>query len=392
MRTSAVLAPLGAQRVLVALCDRRLDDRVPLFVHPTARVHRFTSLSTMTSYLSSHSCDAVVLDLAQPSAAIFATIAAVRGANAHVPVLVLSDEATEPFVADRARGLCFARRPESDEALESLLDRVIAVDQHALEEDAGGDGADEAIYQSQVIVSTRALHRRFDAALAETHVVFQPVVSLRDRRVCAFESLMRCRHEAFPNPLVLFDAAERLSRLEELGRRARALTARELSRAPEDVIFLVNVHVRDLFDEELCSDASPLAALSHRVVFELTERASAHDIDGVAERVAALRERGYRIAIDDLGAGYSGLSALSLLEPEIVKIDMSIVRDVHRSRTKQRVVRSLLELARELGARVICEGIECAEERDALVELGCDWFQGYFFARPAAAFPEVRFE
>jgi EAL domain-containing protein (putative c-di-GMP-specific phosphodiesterase class I) len=98
---------------------------------------------------------------------------------------------------------------------------------------------------------------------------------------------------------------------------------------------------------------------------------------------------GFRIAIDDLGAGYAGLTSFALLEPEIVKLDMTLVRDVHLNSTKQKLVRSMTQLAHDMGMMVVGEGVETAAERDALVNLGCDLLQGYLFAKPNMAFPAV---
>jgi len=109
----------------------------------------------------------------------------------------------------------------------------------------------------------------------------------------------------------------------------------------------------------------------------------------IQERMAALRARGYRIAVDDLGAGYAGLSSLASLQPEVVKLDMSLVRGVDQQPIKQRLVASLQTLGGPLGIRVVAEGVETQAERDTLIAIGCDLFQGYLFAKPARAFPTV---
>jgi EAL domain-containing protein (putative c-di-GMP-specific phosphodiesterase class I) len=118
------------------------------------------------------------------------------------------------------------------------------------------------------------------------------------------------------------------------------------------------------------------------VVLEITERSSLDKLDNVQQRVAALRRMGFRIAIDDLGAGYAGLTTFAQLEPEIVKLDMSLVRDVHTNGTKRKVVRSMTQLAREIGAMVVAEGVENEDELATVVDLGCDFVQGFYFARP----------
>jgi EAL domain-containing protein (putative c-di-GMP-specific phosphodiesterase class I) len=111
----------------------------------------------------------------------------------------------------------------------------------------------------------------------------------------------------------------------------------------------------------------------------------------VQARVARLRAMGFRIAVDDLGAGYAGLTSFAQLEPEVVKLDMSLVRNVHEQPTKQTLVRTMITMCHELGMQVVAEGIETAAERDAIVAAGCDLMQGYFFAKPGQAFPPATF-
>jgi EAL domain-containing protein (putative c-di-GMP-specific phosphodiesterase class I) len=125
------------------------------------------------------------------------------------------------------------------------------------------------------------------------------------------------------------------------------------------------------------------------VVLEITERSSLDEVKDARRRVAALREMGFRIAVDDLGAGYAGLSSFTLLEPEIVKLDMSLIRDIHITSTKQKVVRSMTALSKDMGMTVVAEGVETQAERDCLVDLGCDLLQGFLFAKPGRAFPGV---
>jgi len=106
-------------------------------------------------------------------------------------------------------------------------------------------------------------------------------------------------------------------------------------------------------------------------------------------RTKRLRDLGFKLAIDDLGAGYAGLTTFAHIEPEVAKIDMSLVRNVHREPTKRRLIQSLGSFCHDMGIQLICEGVETGEERDALLELGCDLHQGYLFGKPATPFPHV---
>jgi EAL domain-containing protein (putative c-di-GMP-specific phosphodiesterase class I) len=229
----------------------------------------------------------------------------------------------------------------------------------------------------------------FERVLRETYLVFQPIVDFAAQRTFGFEALLRCRVDGFQSPLRVIELAESVARTDMLGRRIRALAAEALPALAEDVLLFVNLHSSDLLDDKLFDPIGPLARFANRVVLEITERATVSEIPDLQMRVSSLRQLGYRIAVDDLGAGYAGLSSFALLEPDLVKLDMSLVRNIHQSAVRQRMVASMVGLCRDLGNRVVTEGVETVAERDVLAALGCSLMQGYFFARPSAPFPEV---
>ena len=185
--------------------------------------------------------------------------------------------------------------------------------------------------------------------------------------------------------------AEELGRISELDARIRTQVAREIPQAPAGALFMVNVHPRSLLDPKLFDGDDPLRAHSERVVLEITERSSLSETPDLAQVVGRLRDMGYRLAVDDLGAGYASLTSIALLMPNFVKFDMELVRDVHSSPTKAKLIRGMGALCEELEVRTVAEGIETPEERDCLIQLGCDLLQGYLFARPARGFaaPEI---
>jgi EAL domain-containing protein (putative c-di-GMP-specific phosphodiesterase class I) len=221
-------------------------------------------------------------------------------------------------------------------------------------------------------------------------MAYHPILRAADGQVYGYEALLRSKEASLPHPGAVLDAAERLNMLDVLGRTIRERSAGAMQDAPEGTVLFVNLHTTDLLDPMLMSPETPLSKIARNVVLEITERASLDQVKDVRARVAALREMGFRIAVDDLGAGYAGLTSFALLEPEIVKLDMTLVRDVHLNSTKQKLVRSMTQLAHDMGMMVVGEGVETAEERDALVHLGCDLLQGFLFARPNAAFPTVK--
>jgi EAL domain-containing protein (putative c-di-GMP-specific phosphodiesterase class I) len=228
----------------------------------------------------------------------------------------------------------------------------------------------------------------FRHALESLWIAFQPIVSASGRAVIGYEALLRSDAAALPAPSHVLEAAERLDALQELGRLVRLRAVEPIRETNEELLLFVNLHPRDLMDPELIDPRSPLAAIAHRVVLEITERASLSGLDNLQRTVATLRALGFRIAIDDLGAGYAGLTSFALLEPEIVKIDMTLTRGIDRSPVKQKLVGSMSALCREMGMTIVTEGVETADERDMLVALGCDLLQGYLYARPGRAFPQ----
>jgi EAL domain-containing protein (putative c-di-GMP-specific phosphodiesterase class I) len=205
----------------------------------------------------------------------------------------------------------------------------------------------------------------------------------------AYEALVRTEEPSLRSPANLFDAAGRLRRTSELGRRIRGLSADLLPRAPESALLFVNLHPADLEDDELFAPTGALTPFARRVVLEITERTALEGIPGLRGRVDRLRELGFRIAVDDLGAGYAGLSSFAALEPDVVKADMSLIRGIEASSVKQKLVAAIAALARDLRVQLVAEGVETAAEYACVSSLGADAVQGYFFARPGRGFPLV---
>jgi EAL domain-containing protein (putative c-di-GMP-specific phosphodiesterase class I) len=227
----------------------------------------------------------------------------------------------------------------------------------------------------------------FERALDSLYIAYQPIVAWSTKSVYAYEALLRCREPSLPHPGAVLDAAERLGRVHELGRVIRAKAIRPSEPVPEGVLLFLNLHPSDLLDDQLFMPDGELSTIATRVVLEITERASLDGIRDVRSRIASLRKLGFRIAVDDLGAGYAGLTSFTLLEPDIVKLDMALVRNVHQEPKKRTVVRTMISMCKELGIVVTSEGIETPEEREELARAGCDLMQGYLFARPSDAFP-----
>jgi EAL domain-containing protein (putative c-di-GMP-specific phosphodiesterase class I) len=227
----------------------------------------------------------------------------------------------------------------------------------------------------------------FERALDTMWIAFQPIVG-KEGVIFGYEALLRSDEPTLPHPGAVIGAAERLDRLTELGRRIRALAAKAFEGMGDDKLLFVNLHPADLLDPALVAPEMPLTQIARRVVLEITERAAIDDIKDVRARIGALRTMGYRIAVDDLGAGYAGLASFATLEPEFVKFDMSLIRDVHTSTIRRKLIGAMTTLCRDMGMRVVAEGIEVVEERDTVLDLGVELFQGYLLGRPGRPFPK----
>lgn len=240
--------------------------------------------------------------------------------------------------------------------------------------------------KASALVTTKTL---IDA-LETLWLAVQPIVRPSGQSVQAYEALMRTRHPVLGDPMSLLAASEKLSMHNAVGRAVRRLAARLVPELADGIDLFVNLHPRDLLDSDLFAKTAPLSTHARRVVLEITERASLREVGDVLTRVAELKGLGFRIAIDDLGAGYAGLSSFAMLKPEFVKIDLSLVHDVDSDPVKQMLIRSIVDLGRGLEIGVIAECVETVAERETLATLGCDLLQGYLFARPAKPFPSVR--
>jgi EAL domain-containing protein (putative c-di-GMP-specific phosphodiesterase class I)/ActR/RegA family two-component response regulator len=240
------------------------------------------------------------------------------------------------------------------------------------------------------------LEAAFGRALEGLLLLGQPIVGQR-LEPYAHEALVRSREPLLPGPGELLEAAERLRRLPDLGRAIRRLGADLVSQGSVPGLLFVNLHPLDLADDDLVSPGAPLSAVADRVVLEVTERARLDAVPRVGERIAQLRSLGFRIALDDLGAGYAGLNTFAALAPDFVKLDMELVRGSDRDPLKRKLIQSMAGLCREMDMKVVAEGIETVAEREVVVQAGCELLQGFLIARPApfasgvlAAFPADR--
>jgi EAL domain-containing protein (putative c-di-GMP-specific phosphodiesterase class I) len=208
---------------------------------------------------------------------------------------------------------------------------------------------------------------------------FQPLVSLSTGRILGFEALSRFPEPPGRGPEAWFAQAARVG----LGARLEAAALRAaLSKPgrPAGTFLSINVAPSTISAPEV---QAVLPEDMSGLVVEITEHELADNLDQLVQELASLRERGARIAVDDAGAGYSGLQQVMRIQPDVIKLDRSLVMNLHEDPAKEALIDSFVRFARRTGASVCAEGIETMEELKLLADLDVTYGQGYVLARPA---------
>lgn len=224
---------------------------------------------------------------------------------------------------------------------------------------------------------------------------FQPVVDGRSETVVGHECLVRAHHPEdgrliSPGELIGWARDENLLFMFDRVCREIHIARAAASGVGDDHLFLVNFLPSVIYEPEFCLRTTVGAIEGtglrpEQIVFEVVETEAIDDHDHLHDILCYYRKHGFQVALDDLGAGYSGLSLMADLDPDLIKIDRGVVARADRSEGHAEVCRAIIGLARSRGRRVLAEGIETASQRDFMRTLGVDMMQGYFFGRPAAA-------
>lgn len=235
------------------------------------------------------------------------------------------------------------------------------------------------------------------AALAHTiehrlvSSVFQPIVDLHTGQVSGYEALSRPSPESmFANAEQMFSAAEGNPLGWQLEGLARECALNAASGWPAGVILFVNSSPEIVSDprfaRQIAREVRSTRGLSpSRLVLEITERCKDREFDGLSRTIETLRRSGFHIAIDDVGAGTSGLNRITSLKPEWLKLDRELVDHIDRDKVRQHLIRFLVCFGKLSSIRVVAEGIERIEELDTLIDLEVHYGQGYLLAKPNAA-------
>jgi EAL domain-containing protein (putative c-di-GMP-specific phosphodiesterase class I) len=345
--------------------------------------------AAVLSQLQSTRYDVLLADVMLPHLDPLALLRAVRRRDLDVPLLLVSDAAGDglALVAVEQGALCRLAKPVTSELLcESLtyaskLHALARLRRQALEVLGG---------QWSQMGDRAALEVAFERAFDRLSIAFQPIVSWSSRRVIGHEALLRSSDPQLPDPASVLAVAERLSRIDQIGRLVRERVARSMAKAPAEYVF-VNLHPHEMLDSDLFSAAAPLSQFAKRVVLEISEHALLDGIEHLDSRAEALRKLGFHLAMDNLGAGYPGLSSFARLRPEFVKYDLSLVRGADQKPAQVEILAAMTSLFSSMNTRVIAAGIESIAERDAMLKAGVDLLQGFAFCRPESAYRQPEF-
>ncbi|MEO6877067.1 MAG: EAL domain-containing protein, partial [Gemmatimonadaceae bacterium] len=213
------------------------------------------------------------------------------------------------------------------------------------------------------------------------YIDYHPIVVTDTLEIFGYEALARGVMRSLRSPEVMFDVAAEADLIWELSRlcRSRAIEGVETRLRPNELLFL-NVDPHDFSDPAFNENE---VKHPERVVIEITERTAIKDYPKFRERLKIFRERGFRFAVDDAGSGYAGLGSIANLEPDFIKLDISLINGIDTNFIKQNLVETMVKFSNDHGAMVIAEGVEKSEEFEAVKALGVHLVQGFFLHRPS---------
>ncbi|MBW0148920.1 EAL domain-containing protein [Marinobacter arenosus] len=213
---------------------------------------------------------------------------------------------------------------------------------------------------------------------------FQPIVDVVSRTVFAYEALVRGRNGE--------GAGSVLSKVNEKNQYSfdqvcRVKAVKLASRLGMDAMLSINFLPNAVYRAEYCIRTTLAAAKTYgfdtrKIIFELTENEKLTSVEHLASIIAAYQEMGFSTAIDDFGAGYSRYDIMMASPPDLLKLDMGLVRNIHREPNKQAVVSGIIIMMKQLGGRIVAEGVETVDEYSWLHSQGIHLFQGFLFAKP----------
>ena len=333
--------------------------------------------------------DVALVDVRMPGGGGAEAARGIRQRSPETRVLALSaydDRATVLEMLEAGVVGYLVKGSSIDTIMESI--RQAADGQGSLSVEVTGEVIEELVGQLQV--RRRATERkqgseaRIRSVLHEDgalRIVFQPICALDGSGAVGVEALARFLGPPVRGPQDWFEEAEAVGLRRELELAAIRAAVAELDQLPGELYLAVNA------SPETVRSAALLKLLSRtdgeRIVIEVTEHARIDDYKAVNEALSRIRELGVRLAIDDAGAGFASLRHILRLAPEIMKLDRTLIDRIENDRSRQALAAGLISFAQKIDATIVAEGIERRAEVSALVGLGVDYGQGFFFAKPA---------
>jgi EAL domain-containing protein (putative c-di-GMP-specific phosphodiesterase class I) len=223
--------------------------------------------------------------------------------------------------------------------------------------------------------------------------VYQPVVDMVERRAIGFEALTRLTTPSFAGPDQLFKAAYENDSVWKLERLCRERAIRGLKNLRPDQLLFLNMEPDSIYDpalrsEEIFTLLGEADLKPSQVVLEITEHSAVQEYEAFRQMLNYFQFHGFRLAVDDVGSGYSGLKSVAELRPNFIKIDMALIRDIHLHPIKQDLTATIVRFSSSSGTTLIAEGVETVEELRCLQRIGVRFAQGYLFARPGPPLPQ----
>ncbi len=215
-------------------------------------------------------------------------------------------------------------------------------------------------------------------------MAFQPIVAFHEKKIWGYETLVRGLNNE-PASYILDQINE--SKVHSFDQIIRSRSIRLANTLQFDQILSINFLPNAVYKPENCIQSTlnvcdELGFDKKRIMFEVTEVEKITDHAHLKNIFTEYKKHQFLTAIDDFGAGYSGLNLLAEWQPDIIKLDMNLIRDIDHNKTKQLIVKSILDVCNGLNIKVISEGIETAGELAVMVDFGVNLYQGYYFARP----------
>lgn len=219
----------------------------------------------------------------------------------------------------------------------------------------------------------------------EFTMAFQPIVNTTTRQIFAHEALVRgVNNESAGQILAQVNDSNRY----QFDQACRVCAVQLAAQLGMNTFLSINFMPNAVYNPETCIRTTMEASKRFnfpldQIIFEITEGEKVTDLPHLQGIIQEYKRRGFQTAIDDFGAGYSGLNVLAELATDLIKLDMMLIRDIHQDRKRQVIVKAIAQVCRDLEITPIAEGVETYEELRTLQDFGIELFQGYYFARPS---------